>query len=151
MSVKTKASTIAFVVALAGAAAVATTVTQNTGMKGFINSSDRAKGWKNYDDGPNRITVQLTYGTGQFAGISIKVNQERYTGKILDATKDSRVLKKVLHAKPGDVIDALIAPQSGNSGSSCYIHDDKHPELDGPPAVMAVERGLSHCKMIVKE
>jgi hypothetical protein len=114
-------------------------------MKGFINVTPETN--TNYDDGPEKVIVRLTWGRGQLAIGHISVNNNDYLSRTLDNIKDKggSAPTWILRPNKGDVIEANIIPHITESGSSCTITDPKHPEAIKPPAATASYVGGSHC------
>jgi hypothetical protein len=145
MTVKSKAFGAAVV--LVGAGTIATLANDPDVFKGFVNPA--IKSTANYDDGPERITVRLTWGKGQLADGLITVNSSNYLNRTLDSINESHAPTWTLRLKKGDNVYARIVPRAPHSGSSCSITDPKHPELIKMPAVVGIYQGTAECHLTV--
>src|SRR4051812_990116 len=98
MTVKSKAFGAAIV--LVGAGTIATLANESDVFKGFVNPAIQST--TNYDDGPERITVKLTWGKGQLADGLITVNGSNYLNRTLDSINESHAPTWTLRLKKGD-------------------------------------------------
>lgn len=147
MSTKTKAVGAAIVLVSVGT--VVTVANNPDVFHSLVNPKPSTE--MNYDDGPERITVQLGWGKGQLAEGYIQVNSGDYLNRTLDSVVDKGGTKPVwiLRLNKGDHVYARITPRLSTSGSSCSITDPKHPEMMKIPAITANIRGASECNLNV--